>query len=275
MDLGLKNKVAMVTGASRGIGSAIAIGFAAEGTALALCSRTEQAIQKTAQEIASRYGVKVHAEARDFMQPEAIQGFVEESVKALGRIDILVNNIGAGMTKPFGELTEEDWNEALDKNLWVALRASRAVLPLMKAQGRGAIINIAALSGKVPRLGQIGSNVAKAALINLTESLAGELGPYGIRVNAVCPAVVLTERWERRVRERARNRGKDYDTTLRELAQTAVPLGRFGAPEDVASMVVFLASDKSGFITGVSIEIDGGVGRCLKLEIPQEKEEGK
>lgn len=267
MDLGLKDRVAIVTGASRGIGRAIACAFAAEGASVALCSRTGEEIQQTAQEISSRYGVKVHAEAWDLMKPRAIQGFVEGTVQALGRVDILVNNVGGGITKPFEELTEEDWDEALDKNLRVALRSSRAVLPLMKAQRGGAIVNIAALSGKLPRLGQIGSNVAKAALVNLTESLACELGPFAIRVNAVCPAVILTERWEKRVREMARKRGQGYDAMLRDLAQTAIPVGRFGAPEDVAALVLFLASDKSGFITGVAIEVDGGLGRCLKIEI--------
>ena len=267
MDLGLKGRVAMVTGASRGIGRAIAFAFAVEGAALALCSRKEKEIKKTAKEISSRYRVKVHAEARDLMKSEALEGFVRGSVKALGRVDILVNNVGAGITKPFEELSEEEWREALEKNLWVALRACRTVIPLMKAQGGGKIINIAALSGKVPRLGQIGSNAAKAALINLTESLACEVGSYGIRVNALCPAAILTGRWEDRVEKMAREREKDYQTTLEELARAKIPAGRFGLPEDVAYLAVFLASDKSDFINGVSIEVDGGLGRCMTLDI--------
>jgi 3-oxoacyl-[acyl-carrier protein] reductase len=267
MDLGLKGKVALVTGASRGIGRAIAFALAAEGTTLALCSRTEKEIKETAEEIDSLYGVKVHAEAMDLLKPEAIQAFVEGSLKALGRIDVLVNNVGAGLTRPFEELTEKDWHETVERNFWIAVRCCQAVLSMMKAHGGGRIINIAALSGKVPRRGQIGSNVAKAALINLTESLACEVGSYGIRVNAVCPAAILTERWEARVRGIAVERGEQYDETLRQLARTKIPAGRFGTPDDVAALVVFLASDKSDFINGVSIEVDGGLGRCLAVEI--------
>lgn len=267
MNLGLKGRVVMVTGASRGIGRAIAFAFAVEGAALALCSRKEKEIKKTAKEISSRYGVKVHAEPWDLTKSNAVEGFVRGSVKALGGIDILVNNVGAGITKPFDELSDKDWQEAFEKNLWVALRCCRTVLPLMRARGSGKIINIAALSGKVPRQGQIGSNAAKAALINLTEGLACELGRHGIRVNAVCPAAILTERWEGRVGKMARERGKDYDTTLQELGRAAIPAGRFGLPEDVAYLVVFLASDKSDFINGVAIEVDGGLGRCVTLDI--------
>ena len=263
MDLGLKDRVAMVTGASRGIGRATAFALAGEGASLALCSRNEKEIKQTAKEIFSLHGVKVHAEAWDLLKSGSIEGLLKGSVEALGRVDILVNNVGAGITKPFEALSEKDWQEALEKNFWVALRCCRAVLPMMKAQGSGKIINIAALSGKVPRQGQIGSNAAKAALINLTESLACEVGSYGIRVNAVCPAAILTERWEDRVRKIAHEKSQPYDTTLKELARTRIPAGRFGTPEDVAWVVAFLASDKSDFINGVAIEVDGGLGRLM------------
>lgn len=267
MDLGLTGKVAMITGASRGIGRAIAFGLAAEGAALVLCSRNEREIKRTAKEISSRHGVKVHAEAWDLTQRETVMKFVRGSVKALGRIDILVNNVGAGITKPFEGLSEEEWQESFEKNLWVAIRACRAVIPLMKAQGGGKIINIAALSGKVPRRGQIGSNTAKAALINLSESLACEVGLSGIRVNAVCPAAILTKRWKARIGKIARQNGQDYDTTLDKLARAKIPAGRFGLPEDVAHLAVFLASDKSDFINGAAIEVDGGLGRCVTIEL--------
>lgn len=257
----------MVTGASRGIGRATAFAFAVEGAALALCSREEKEIKKAAKEISSRYRVKVHAESRDLMESDAIEGFVRGSIRALGRIDVLVNNIGAGVTKSFDELTEKEWQESFEKNLWIAVRCCRKMIPIMKSQGGGKIINIAALSGKLPRLGQIGSNVAKAALINLTESLACEVGPYGIRVNAVCPAVILTERWKDRVGRMARQKGKSYEAALEDLTRARIPVGRFGLPEDVAYAALFLASDKSDFINGVSIEVDGGLGRCMNFEM--------
>jgi 3-oxoacyl-[acyl-carrier protein] reductase len=267
MDLGLKDKVAMVTGASRGIGRATAEILAQEGAILAICSRTEKEIKETAKKISDRHGVKVHAEAQDLTRPKAIENFVSGSKAALGRIDILVNNVGAGITKPFEGLSEKDWQDALEKNFWVALRCCRVVIPIMKEQGGGNIINLAALSGKIPRRGQIGSNVGKAALINLTESLAVEFGSYGIRVNAICPAAIFTERWVERVCRIAEQKGRDYDTTLKALAREQIPVGRFGAPEDVGALAVFLASDKSGFINGVSVEVDGGLGRSIKFDI--------
>ncbi|MBI4522901.1 MAG: SDR family oxidoreductase [Deltaproteobacteria bacterium] len=267
MDLNLKDKVVMVTGASRGIGRAIAFILAAEGAALALCGRTESAIKEAAKEIASRHDPRIYAGSWDLAKPGAIDGFLRASLAELGRVDVLVNNVGAGFSKSFDDLTEDEWREVLEKNFWIALRCSRAVVPLMKRNGSGRIINIAALSGKLPRRGQVASNTAKAALINLTESLAAELGADGIRVNAVCPAAILTERWQARIEKIAHDNHQDYATTIRELARTRIPAGRFGLPDDVAHLVAFLASDKSDFINGVSIEVDGGLGRSLALEI--------
>ncbi|MFQ5542229.1 MAG: SDR family NAD(P)-dependent oxidoreductase, partial [Candidatus Binatia bacterium] len=154
MDLGLKDKVAVVTGASRGLGKAIAHTLAAEGAALALCSRAEKDIKETAQEISSRHGVKVHGEARDLLSPGVAEEFVVSAAKRFGFVDILVNNVGAGLSKAFEDLSEEEWQRVLDLNLRVAIRCCRAVLPAMKQRASGRIVNLAALSGKVPRLGQ-------------------------------------------------------------------------------------------------------------------------
>ncbi len=267
MDLGLKGKVAVVTGASRGLGKAIAYGLAAEGTALSVCSRTEPLIKEIATDISDRYQTDVHWEACDLQSPGAAEGFIEGTIKRFGCVDILVNNVGAGLSKSFEDLSEEEWQQILDINLRVAIRSSRAVLPVMKERGKGRIINLAALSGRVPRLGQIGSNVAKAALINFTESLACEVASYGIRVNAVCPAAVMTERWKERINKRARERGEDFATAMRNMAQKFIPVGRFGAPGEVASAVVFLASEKADFITGASLMVDGGIGKAVSIEL--------
>ncbi len=266
MDLGLKDKVAVVTGASRGLGRAIAYGLAAEGTALAICSRGEPLIQEIARDISARYQAEVHWEALDLLSPGACESFIEGTIERFGAIDILVNNVGRGLGKPFEDLTEEEWQNLLDINLKTTIRCSRAALPVMKKRGRGRIINVAALSGKVPRLGQIGSNVAKAALINFTESLAREVAPYGIRVNAVCPAAVMTERWEQRVKEVARRTGEDFAAAARNVARTAIPVGRFGLPQEVASAVAFLASERADFITGTCLVLDGGIGAGISLE---------
>lgn len=267
MEFGLKDRVAIVTGASRGIGRATAAALAAEGASLALCSRKEAEIRQTAEDLASRYHVRVHAEACDMMKFEEIDGFIRSSVDRLGRVDTLVNNVGASLSKKFDELADDDWQEVVEKNLYATLRCSRAVVPLLITQGGGTIVNIAALSGLRPRVGQIASNAVKAAIVNFTQSLSWEVGPHGIRVNAVCPAAILTERWEARVRKIADTKKLDYETALRELARSKIPVGRFGTPEDVAHLVTFLASNKSDYINGVAIEVDGGLGRCVDLEI--------
>jgi 3-oxoacyl-[acyl-carrier protein] reductase len=134
----------------------------------------------------------------------------------------------------------------------------------MRRRG-GQIVNIAALSGRVPRVGQIVSNAAKAGLISVTESLAAEVARDGIRVNAVCPAAILTERWQARVARHGRERGLPLEQAAAELARDAIPLGRFGTPEDVAGAVVFLASERAAFITGASIFVDGGMGRAVSI----------
>ena len=261
MDLGLKGKVAVVTGASRGLGKAIAHTLAAEGATLAICSRTEQQINDVVHEISNRYQTAVNGEVRDLLNPGVAEEFIESAAKHFGFVDVLVNNVGAGLSKAFEDLSEEEWQRVLDLNLRVTIRCCRAVLPIMKQRGSGRIVNLAALSGKVPRLGQIGSNVAKAALINFTESLACEVAPYGIRVNAVCPAAVMTERWRERIEKVARERKEDFDTAMRNVAKTAIPVGRFGFPEEVAAAVAFLASERADFITRDCLLLDGGIGR--------------
>ncbi|MFQ5850300.1 MAG: SDR family NAD(P)-dependent oxidoreductase [Candidatus Binatia bacterium] len=267
MDLGLKDKVAVVTGASRGLGKAIAYGLAAEGAAVAVCSRTESLIRDLARDISDHCQARVHWEARDLISPGAAKGFIESTIKRFGCVDILVNNVGAGLSRSFEDLTEDEWQHLLDLNLRVAIRCCRAVLPMMKERGKGKIVNIAALSGKIPRLGQIGSNVAKAALINFTESLARETAPYGVRVNAVCPAAVMTDRWEERVNKVARERGEDFATAMQNMAKGVIPVGRFGSPEEVASAVAFLASERADFITGACLMLDGGIGTGVALEL--------
>ena len=152
MDLGLKGKVAVVTGASRGLGKAIAYGLAAEGTALAVCSRSEPLITEIARDISDRYQTAVHWEARDLLSPGACESFIRSTMERFGCLDILVNNVGAGLSKPFEDIAEEEWQHILDINLRVAIRCCRAAIPIMKQRGRGRIINVAALSGRVPRL---------------------------------------------------------------------------------------------------------------------------
>ena len=264
MDLGLKGKVVLVTGASRGIGRAIALAFAGEGCRLALASRTGQVLAAVADEVGTLGGEARHW-VTDVTDPTQVETLVQHVCRAWGGVDVLVNNAGGGYPKAFEAVSDEEWEQVVNLNLFSAIRLTRAVLPHMRERGGGQIINIAALSGRVPRLGQIASNAAKAALINFTESLAAEVAPHGIRVNAVCPAAILTERWEERVARYGKEHGLPFEQAMTEMAGKAIPLGRFGLPEEVASAVVFLASERAGFITGVSIFVDGGMGRSVSI----------
>ncbi|MBI4573758.1 MAG: SDR family oxidoreductase [candidate division NC10 bacterium] len=264
MELGLKGKVVLVTGASRGIGRAIALVFAAEGCRLALASRTPSALAAVAEEVEA-LGSEARHWATDVTDPTQVETLVRNVCRAWGGIDVLVNNAGGGYAKAFEAVGDEEWERIVNLNLFSAIRLSRAVLPSMKERGDGQIINIAALSGRVPRLGQIASNAAKAALINFTESLAAEVASHGIRVNAVCPAAILTERWQQRVAHYGKEHGLSIEQAMTALAGKGIPLGRFGLPEEVASAVVFLASERAGFITGVSIFVDGGMGRSVSI----------
>jgi 3-oxoacyl-[acyl-carrier protein] reductase len=264
MELGLTGKVVVVTGASRGIGQAIALAFALEGCRLALASRTREALEAVRKEVEAR-GAEARVWVTDVTDPKQAERLVSGIHGHWGRIDILVNNAGAGLAKAFDAVGDDEWLANVNLNLLSVVRLSRLVLPYMKRHGGGQIINIAALSGRVPRLGQIASNATKAALINFTESLAAEVGPDGIRVNAVCPAAILTERWQERVTRYGRERGLSVEEAMRELARKNIPVGRLGRPEEVADTVVFLASERAGFITGASVFVDGGMGRSVSI----------
>ena len=264
MDLGLKDRVVILTGASRGIGRAAAAAFAAEGARLAVCSRN-------AEELRAALGAegvpddRLLAVQADVGRAADVEAFVGAALGRYGTIHVLVNNAGAGLPAAFDELPDDRWGAALDQNLWSVIRVTRAVLPAMKAGGGGRIINIAALSGLRPRLGQVASNVAKAGVVSLTRSLAAELAPHNILVNAVCPGMVLTTRWAARVAKMAEEQGISEQEAKHRMAGYGIPLGRFGDPEESAGIILFLASRHATYITGTAIEVDGGLGACIDL----------
>jgi 3-oxoacyl-[acyl-carrier protein] reductase len=265
MDLGLGGRVVLLTGASRGRGRACALAFAAEGARLALCARGEPGLQAAAATVTAR-GADVYPVVADVTRADDATRLVEAVLGRYGRVDVLVNNAGAGVARAFADLDDPAWRATFELNLLSAVRLVRALVPAMRAQGGGRVVNVAALSAKRPRLGQIASNATKAALVSLTESLAGELAPDGIRVNAVCPGLIRNARWEERIAALGRARGIGVDEAATALARDNVPLGRLGTADDVAPLVVFLASPiAAGYITGVSVEVDGGLGRCVAL----------
>jgi 3-oxoacyl-[acyl-carrier protein] reductase len=255
MDLGLKNKVAMVSGASRGIGRAIALGLAAEGCHLSLCARGKDALNLVAQE-GQRIGVETLALALDVTSERDARRWTEETQKRFGRVDILVNNVGG--SRPGGNLTasSEDWRGGFALNFFSALDLCRLVVPLMRAQKSGCVINIASIYGREWG-GPMTYNAAKAAMISLSKEMARELAPQGIRVNSVAPGSILFPggAWERRQ--------KESPEAIAAFVKAEIPFGRFGTPEEVADVVVFLASDRARWVSGACINVDGCQSRSL------------
>ena len=246
MDLGLKGKGVIVTGASKGIGRAIAHAFAAEGANIAICARGAEALDKTRAEIAA-LGVKVHAASCDVGNAEALNAFLEGAHAALGRVDVLINNpSGFGVTD-----NEEGWAASLAVDVMAPVRATWKVVPWLAAQGGGAVIHISSISGLEASLPGVAAYAAvKAALISHSKSMAMELAPKGIRVNCVAPGSIdFPDGFWDGVR-------KDNQAFYDGVVST-IPFGRMGKPEEIANAVVFLASAKASWISGVMLPVDG------------------
>jgi 3-oxoacyl-[acyl-carrier protein] reductase len=259
MDLGLRGKVALVTGASRGIGRGIAVELAREGCDVALCARGKDALTTTAAELQA-LGVTALAVPADVTRAEGVQQAVDAALVGFGGVDILVNNVGGSTGSSFLETSLDDWQRAIDLNLLPAVRASRLVIPSMRARGGGAIVNIVSIYGRewggsyVRRPTYI---AAKAAEIGMSKALAMELAPLGIRVNAVAPGSIVFPGggWEKRT--------KDDPEGIAAFLRADLPLGRFGRPEEVGRVVAFLASDAASLVLGACLNVDGGQSRAL------------
>ena len=255
MDLRLAGKVAMVSGASRGIGRAIALGLADEGCRVSVCARGQAQLDATAQE-ARRRGGEVLAVRRDVTDEAEARGWVDETQDRFGGVDILVNNVGG--SRPGGNLraSRDDWRTGFDLNFFSALDLCRLVVPAMQDRGAGCVVNIASIYGREWG-GPMTYNAAKAAMISLSKEMARELAPAGIRVNSVAPGSILFPggAWEKRQTE-------NPDGTA-AFVKAELPAGRFGTPEEVADVVVFLASERAGWVSGACVTVDGCQSRSL------------
>ena len=268
MDLGLQGKVAIVAASSKGLGKACAIQLAREGAHVIMCSRSAERISAAANEVAAegtRYengGSAVGIEA-DVRVQEDINRLIELALDRHGRIDILVNNAGGPPAGTFETLDAEAFQDAVELNLMSTVRLSKAVVPIMKVQGGGSIVNITSISVKQPIEGLILSNTARAGVIGLAKTMATELGPFGIRVNNVGPGPTRTDRILDLARQRAEFGGVTLDDAISEDA-AAIPLGRLGEPEEFANVVTFLASPAASYVTGITLQVDGGLYRGLQ-----------
>lgn len=262
MDLGLKDKIAVVTGASMGIGRATAELFASEGASVVICARGQEALDKAAAEM-QKLGAPVLAVKADMMVQADIDRLIDVTVERFGGIDILVNNVGDATRGTIFTKTDDDWQYDLDANLFSAIKCIRATVPHMKKRGGGRIINVSTIYAKQPTPGPIGYSVAKAALSNLSRHTADDLAEDNILVNAVCPGPIMTPLWERSARLRGKEMGMEPQEVIDYFSRTYIPLGRFGEPEEVAGLIVFLASRWASFITGTAICTDGGMNRAV------------
>jgi NAD(P)-dependent dehydrogenase (short-subunit alcohol dehydrogenase family) len=257
MELGLRGKTAAVTGASKGIGRAIARALAAEGVDLAICARTATDIERAAAEIADATGSAVHPLPADLSRADEVERFAAFATARLGRVDILVNNAGAIPAGTLESIDDETWHQAYDLKLWGYIRLSRALLPGMKERRAGAILNIIGNAGRQPSAGYIAGGPANAALMNFTKGLAADAGPHDVRVNAINPGPIRTERLIAMNAVRAREQGLSPEEVERGAAR-GIPLGRVGLPEEVAAAAVFLVSDAASFIHGAILPVEGG-----------------
>lgn len=262
MDLQLKGKVAIIGGASQGIGYGCAHQLAEEGAKVVITARREPALAEAAEKIRKDTGAEVLIVPSDVRKSEDCIKVVEATLKAYGRIDILINNDGA---PPIGRIEDFDdvaWQKAVEQNLYSVIRMTRHCIPHMKTGGYGRIINVTSVSTRQPIVGLSLSVATWAGVIAYAKTLSLELGPAGITVNTILPGRVDTGRLELVTRQRAAKEGKDAEKMIAELLHE-VPINRLGKPEDVAGLVALLVSPRGSFITGTAIQVDGGLQRSV------------
>ena len=262
MDLGLKNKVALVAASSQGLGRAVAEELAAEGASLVLCSRDGRTLAETAAAIAGSSNAHVLAVPADVTVTEDIKRLVAAGIERFGKIDILVTNAGGPPAGRFEQLTREQWEQAIRLTLLSAVELARLVLPGMKERRWGRIINITSIAVKQPVENLLLSNSLRAGLTGFARTLANEVAANGITVNNVLPGYTRTERLEELAQMMAEKQGISAGE-FRGKWEKESPMARLGEPREFAAMVAFLASERASYVTGTSIQVDGGWIRSL------------
>ena len=258
MDLELKGKNAIISASSKGLGKACAEQLAEEGCNLTIFSRNLNNIRSTAKEIINKYNVNVIYLKADASNLNDLKKVVKTTKKEHKNIDILINNSGGPPFGYFEDFKPRDWQNALELNLLSTVNLTKEVLPFMKKQKWGRIVNITSIAVKQPIDGLILSNTARTAVIGLTKTLSNEYAKYNILFNNVCPGRIMTDRIIDLANKRAKLTKKSFKSVIKEM-QSDIPIGRIGKPEELASLVAFLVSEKASYITGNTIQIDGGL----------------
>lgn len=262
MDLGLKDRVAIVAASSQGLGKATAEAFAAEGCRVALCARNRAAVDKVAESIRAQHRVEAHAEAVDVTDPGAIHHFVDAVFKKFGSTDICVTNAGGPPAKGFLATSEEEWRKAVDANFLSAVYFAKEVIPHMQKKHWGRIITITSITTKQPVADLVLSNAVRTAVVGLVKSLANEFGKDGILVNNVGPGYTATDRLKELAKARSAASGKGEREIFEGWAADSA-LKRVGEPRELADTIVWLASERASYITGQTILVDGGAYKGL------------
>lgn len=262
MNFGLNGKTALVTGASTGIGKAVALALAREGVHVGIAARREDVLADAVQEIRSATGGGIWGAPADCSKPADVVRFVDQAVARMRRIDILVNALGGAPAGGLLDLTDEAWETALALKLLGQIRCCKAVVPHMQRQKAGRIVNIAGSQWKRPLGTSIAAGVTNAGLVNFTKALAESLASDNILVNVINPGPTDTDRLRYLIKQRAEHRGTSVDRVRAEFADETM-LRRFGTPEEVAHVIVFLVSELATFVTGAVIDVDGGQSRSL------------
>ncbi|WP_413365236.1 SDR family NAD(P)-dependent oxidoreductase [Lysinibacillus sp. 3P01SB] len=260
MDLQLQGKVAIVTGASKGIGFCTALQLAKEGAHVVICARGEKHLEVAAASIKQLTGADVLVVPADIMKEQDCRDIIEKAAAKFGRIDILVNNAGTSSANSFEQVATELWQADLDLKLFGAVHCAKYAVPYMKKSGGGSIVNVTAVLAKTPPANSLPTTVSRAAGLALTKAMSKDLGQYNIRVNTVCIGLIRSDQIEKRWKSQAPDLSwQEYS----EQVGQSIPLGRIGDTEEAANVITFLASDAASYVSGTAINIDGGSGEAL------------
>ena len=265
MDLGLKDKVAIITGGSDGIGKAAALSMAQEGAAVVIVARRPDVLEEAVQDIKAATEGQVLPISADVTNPDSARSIVQNTLDQYGRLDILVNNAGTSMAKPFEDVSQEDWEYDFDLKVWGAVRLIQESIPEMRKVGGGRIINVTNLGGRTPGPASMPTSISRAAGIAITKGLSKDLAKDNILVSTVCIGLIKSGQHQKRYDARIQSEPDlNIDAFYDQLAVgRSVPLGRVGEPEEAGDVIAFLASERASYLTGIAVNLDGGASAVV------------